>query len=99
MESLLYSLEAEESVLGSVFFNNNEMHVIADKLLVDDFYSPSNQIIYKAMLKLFHNNSAIDIITVITYLENINSLESVGGRDYIINLSSVVPSTANLLEY
>lgn len=99
MESLLYSLEAEESVLGSVFFNNNEMHVIADKLLVDDFYSPSNQIIYKAMLKLFHNNSAIDIITVITYLENINSLETVGGRDYIINLSSVVPSTANLLEY
>lgn len=99
MESLLYSLEAEESVLGSVFFNNNEMHVIADKLLVDDFYSPSNQVIYKAMLKLFHNNSAIDIITVITYLENINSLESVGGRDYIINLSSVVPSTANLLEY
>lgn len=99
MESLLYSLEAEESVLGSVFFNNNEMNVIADKLLVEDFYSPNNQIIYKAMLTLFHNNSAIDIITVITYLENVNNLEKVGGRDYIINLSSVVPSTANLLEY
>ena len=99
MESLLYSLEAEESVLGSVFFNNNEMNVIADKLLVEDFYSPNNQIIYKAMLTLFHNNSAIDIITVMTYLENINSLEKVGGREYIINLSSVVPSTANLSEY
>ncbi|MDY0023369.1 MAG: replicative DNA helicase [Candidatus Izemoplasmatales bacterium] len=99
MESLLYSLEAEESVLGSVFFNNNEMNVIADKLLVEDFYSPNNQIIYKAMLTLFHNNSAIDIITVMTYLENINNLEKVGGREYIINLSSVVPSTANLSEY
>ncbi|MFA6647054.1 MAG: replicative DNA helicase [Candidatus Izemoplasmatales bacterium] len=99
MESLLYSIEAEESVLGSVFFNNNEMNVIADKLLVEDFYSPNSQIIYKTMLTLFHNNSAIDIVTVIAYLENINSLEKVGGRDYIINLASVVPSTANLNEY
>ncbi|MDD3129873.1 MAG: replicative DNA helicase, partial [Candidatus Izemoplasmatales bacterium] len=95
----LYSIEAEESVLGSVFFNNNEMNVIADKLLVEDFYSPNSQIIYKTMLTLFHNNSAIDIVTVIAYLENINSLEKVGGRDYIINLASVVPSTANLNEY
>jgi replicative DNA helicase len=99
MESLLYSIEAEESVLGSVFFNNNEMNVIADKLLVEDFYSPTNQIVYKAMLTLFQNNNAIDIITVITYLENTNNLERVGGRDFIINLSSVVPSTANLGEY
>jgi replicative DNA helicase len=99
MESLLYSIEAEESVLGSVFFNNNEMNVIADKLLVEDFYSPINQIVYKAMLTLFQNNNAIDIITVITYLENTNNLEKVGGRDYVINLSSVVPSTANLGEY
>ena len=99
MESLLYSIEAEESVLGSVFFNNNEMNVIADKLLVEDFYSPNSQIIYKTMLTLFNNNSAIDIVTVIAYLENINSLEKVGGRDYIINLASVVPSTANLNEY
>jgi len=99
MESLLYSLEAEESVLGSVFFNNNEMNVIADKLQVEDFYSPNNQIIYKAMLALFHNNNAIDLITLITYLENVNNLDKVGGRDYIINLASVVPSTANLPEY
>ncbi|MFA7105746.1 MAG: replicative DNA helicase [Candidatus Izemoplasmatales bacterium] len=99
MESLLYSIEAEESVLGSVFFNNNEMNVIADKLLIEDFYSPNSQIIYKTMLTLFNNNSAIDIVTVIAYLENINSLEKVGGRDYIINLASVVPSTANLNEY
>jgi replicative DNA helicase len=73
--------------------------VIADKLLVEDFYSPTNQIVYKAMLTLFQNNNAIDIITVITYLENTNNLERVGGRDFIINLSSVVPSTANLGEY
>ncbi|HQN74522.1 MAG TPA: replicative DNA helicase [Bacillota bacterium] len=99
MESLLYSLEAEESVLGSVFFNNNEMNVIADKLQVEDFYSPNNKIIYKSMLSLFQNDSAIDIITVINHLENTNNLDKVGGREYIINLASVVPSTANLSEY
>lgn len=99
MESVLYSLEAEESVLGSVFFNNHEMNVIADKLIVEDFYSPNNQIVYKAMLALFENESAIDVITVINYLDNTDNLEKVGGRDFIINLQAVVPSTANLPEY
>ncbi len=99
MESVLYSLEAEESVLGSVFFNNYEINVIADKLLVEDFYSPNNQTIYKAMLALFKNENAIDTITVCNYLENINQLEKIGGRDVVINLSTVVPSTANLPEY
>lgn len=99
MESTLYSLEAEESVLGSIFFNNNEMNLIADKLSVEDFYSPINQIVYKAMLTLFHNGNAIDMVTVIAYLENLGNLEKIGGRDYIFNLSNVVPSTANLGEY
>ncbi len=99
MESVLYSLEAEESVLGSVFFDNNEMNVIADKLLVEDFYSPNNQTVFQGMLYLFNHNSSIDVVTLSSYLESANQLERIGGRDFIINLTTVVPSTANLDEY
>lgn len=99
MESVLYSLEAEESVLGSVFFDNNEMNTIADKLLVEDFYSPSNQIVFKGMLYLFNHNNSIDVVTLSNYLESTNELERIGGRDFLLNLTTVVPSTANLEEY
>src|SRR6056297_1664469 len=94
-----YNIEAEESVLGSVFFSESEIKVIADKLQVEDFYNPNNQEIYKAILKLHENGNSIDVITVCNYLENINALEKAGGRDYVVYLSSVVPSTANLMEY
>lgn len=94
-----YNIEAEESVLGSVFFSESEIKVIADKLQVEDFYNPNNQEIYKAILKLHKNGNSIDVITVCNYLENINALEKAGGRDYVVYLSSVVPSTANLMEY
>jgi len=99
MESVLYSLEAEESVLGSVFFDNHEMNVIADKLLVEDFYSPKNQIVFEGMLYLFTHGSSIDVVTLSNYLESANLLDRVDGRDFIMNLTTVVPSTANLEEY
>jgi len=94
-----YSQEAEESILGSVFFSESEMKTIADKLTIEDFYNPSHQAIFSMMLKLFQNGNAIDAITVSTILEDNNLLEKAGGRDYVIYLSSVVPSTANLMEY
>jgi len=94
-----YSQEAEESVLGSVFFTESEIKTIADKLNVEDFYNPSHQEIFKAMLKLFKNGNSIDVITVSNFLDNINVLEKAGGREYIVYLSSLVPSTANLMEY
>ncbi len=94
-----YSQEAEESVLGSIFFSESEIKTIADKLQVEDFYNPSHQEIYQAILKLFNNGNSIDVITVSNFLENINTLEKAGGREYIVYLSSVVPSTANIMEY
>lgn len=100
MESIApYNLEAEESVLGSIFFSESEIKTIADKLQVEDFYSPHHQEIYRAALKLHNNGNSIDAITMINYLENINALEKAGGRDKVAMLSSVVPSTVNLLEY
>ena len=67
-----YSQEAEESVLGSIFFSESEIKTIADKLQVEDFYNPSHQEIYQAILKLFNNGNSIDVITVSNFLENIN---------------------------
>ncbi|MFP4478542.1 MAG: replicative DNA helicase [Candidatus Izemoplasmatales bacterium] len=100
MENLTpYSLEAEESVLGAIFFSESEIKTIADKLQVEDFYNPNHQVIYQAILKLFNNGNSIDVITVSNFLENINALEQAGGREYIAYLSAVMPSTANLMEY
>ncbi len=99
MEQIPVNIEAEQAVLGSVFFNNYSMKTIADKLVEDDFYHPNHKVLFKAMKELFRQENSIDFITVTNYLESINLLGKAGGAEYVNELMNTVPSTANLVDY
>jgi len=93
------NIEAEQAVLGSVFFEQSALKTIVDKLQDQDFYSPVHQVIYQTMKDLFKDNIMIDYTTLKDRLENKNLLAKAGGIDYIIGLVEAVPSTSNLLNY
>ena len=46
------NLEAEQSVLGSVFVNQGVMKSVIDKLVADDFFHYRHKIIFNAMVVL-----------------------------------------------
>ncbi|MBN2696632.1 MAG: replicative DNA helicase, partial [Bacilli bacterium] len=93
------NIEAEQAVLGAVFFDQGTMKTIVDKLNEQDFFSPNHQVIYRAMKELFQQNVAIDYTTLSDKLENVGMLAKAGGIDYITGLIDSVPTTANLLNY
>ncbi|HRX92138.1 MAG TPA: replicative DNA helicase [Candidatus Izemoplasmatales bacterium] len=93
------NIEAEEAVLGSVFFDQGSMKTIIDKLQDMDFFSPNHQVIFRAMKSLFQEGVAIDYTTLIDRLESQNLLTQAGGADYVTDLINAVPSAANLLNY
>lgn len=93
------NIEAEQAVLGSVFFNQNTMKTIVDKVQEEDFYSPTHQVIYRAMKELFQESIMIDYMTLSDRLENHNLLVKAGGIEYITSLIDAVPSVANLLNH
>jgi replicative DNA helicase len=94
-----HSVEAEESVLGSILLSVDAANEVMDKLDADDFYVPAHQAIFRAIHSLYNSNQAIDAITVSEELRRTTELERVGGVAYVTRLIDVVPSAANVEYY
>ena len=57
------SIEAEQSVLGSLLLSKKAIVKIADLIKPEDFYRDSHRFIYETMLELFEKNEPIDVLT------------------------------------
>lgn len=95
----LFSLEAEQAVLGSLILDKNAWDRIADDLLVQDFHKPAHQIIYQAMLQLLQRNQPIDCLTLAEALKSQKKLEKCGGEAYLYELANHIPSAGNVKAY
>ncbi|MCP4523928.1 MAG: replicative DNA helicase [Candidatus Gracilibacteria bacterium] len=93
------TLEAEQSVLGSLLIDKDCFLTVGDILTHDDFYSEANKTIYEVMFDLYKTNKPIDIITVKEKLEDRKLLDKIGGMTYLMELTEIVPTTANVFEY
>lgn len=94
-----HSLEAEESVLGSMILDRTAINEATETLRANDFYKNSNAEIYNAILSLFNRNEPVDLITLSEELKQRGTLDSVGGITYLANLSSGVATTTNIKYY
>lgn len=99
MRSLPQSIEAEQSVIGSMIIDKSAIAQVAEKLTEDDFYRDGHKVIYKAIFEMFKNDMAVDLVTLLEYLKSTDQLEKAGGVTYITEVSSSVPTTANLSSY
>lgn len=94
-----HSIEAEQAVLGACLIDDDASNSIMNTLVKEDFYLESHQEIYNAMYSIFSRNQPIDYVTITDELDNGNLLASVGGLEYITNLTNVLPSAANFKVY
>ena len=85
-----HSVEAEQSVLGSILLDKEAMISVSETLVPEDFYKEAHKVIYESMLKLYNSQSEIDLITLTDELR---------GIAYITSLSTVVPTTSNIKYY
>jgi replicative DNA helicase len=93
------SLEAEQSVLGSLILDRDGIIKIADILTAEDFYEDKHRVIYQAILRLYDERASIDILTVSNKLDEGASLEKTGGISYLTSLVNSVPSSAHIVHY
>lgn len=94
-----YSLEAEQSVLGSIILDPDKIREAANTIHAEDFYLEQHQHIYEAMRDMFLSNSTIDAITLTDELVKNGVYDEAGGKNYIALLAQSVPSVANLPDY
>lgn len=94
-----HNLEAERSALGAAMLSKDALMDVSEEVKAEDFYNEGHREIFKAIIKLYRENSPVDMLTVCEELKKQKALDMVGGRAYIGSLTAGVPSTANAGEY
>ncbi len=94
-----HSTEAEQSVLGSLLLDKDLLPDISGKLTSEDFYMEQHREIYEAVLDLYDQSKPVDLITVSEQLTKRGTLQKVGDIEYLSNLATAVPTTANARHY
>lgn len=93
------NLEAEQSLLGCILIDSDTIIKIGDIISPDDFYKDSHKAICETIFDLYSRHEPIDILSVSSRLEETGKLETAGGRSYLAELSSMVPTAGNVVHY
>jgi replicative DNA helicase len=96
---LPHNFLAEKMVLSSLLLNSKSIEVTSKNLSYEAFYFKNHQELYKSILFMYKNGMAIDILTLITFLQDNGQLEKVGGIKVIIDLISQIPNLGYLKDY
>jgi len=94
-----HSVEAEQSILGSLMLDNQAWDKISSKLCETDFYRAEHRVLFRAMHALSKRNQPFDVVTVLDNLKSNNTLDDAGGEAYLFELANNTPSIANASAY
>ena len=94
-----HNIEAEQSVLGSMFLSKYAVQKAVESLTSDLFYSDRHAKIFQVMSELNEKAKPIDLTTVASELEDKKWLKQVGDIEYITEVINSVPTAANIDEY
>ena len=93
-----HSLEAEQSVLGSILIDSQCVAEVIGILRSEDFYLQQNQEIYKTIYTMFNYSQSIDPVTVLDKMRELGYYTE-KSRDYILQLMEITPTAANVVRY
>ena len=99
--SLPNNNEAEKAVLGSMLLSPQAVVDGLGSLAFEEFFEGNyaNRTVFKAMRQLQDKHIPIDVQTVTEELINSKELDSIGGTDYLLELSQSAISLSNLEFY
>lgn len=107
-----HSDEAERGVLGSMLCGREQLTEALERLTPDHFFNPIHRSIFMALGEMYRMEKRVDIITFSEALESgvrigkdakhpgyMLKIDEVGGRAYVTDLFTFVPTAANIAYY
>lgn len=92
------SLEAEQSVLGSILIDSRCIADVVGILKPEDFYLRQNRDIYETVYTMFNFSETVDPVTVLDKMRELGVYQD-NSRDYILQLMEITPTAANVVRY
>ena len=96
---LPHSIEAEQSVIGSMLMDKDAVIVALDMISSEDFYSKQYAILYETMLELFNEGKEMDLVVIQDRLREKNVAPELSSLDFIKEIITTVPTSANIKYY
>jgi len=93
------NIEAEKSLLGSMFWSRESLQKGCEEVDKDVFYLESHGKIFEAIKALYLNDTPVDITSVTTYLISIDKIKEIGGVEYLNEVVNSVATGANIEYY
>ena len=94
-----YSLEAEQAVLGSILLEPSCITQVLILVKPDYFYLPQHRAIFTIMQEIDALGGKIDPLIVLEKLKSSKVYDDASGKQYLLTLSQIVPSTENVEAY
>ena len=93
-----HSVEAEQSVLGSILIDSRCVADIIGLVRPEDFYLQQNREIFETVYTMFNFSQTIDPVTVLDKMRELGVYHD-NSRDYILQLMEITPTAANAVRY
>lgn len=96
---LPHSLEAEQSVIGSMIMDREAIVVASEIITGEDFYNRQYGILFETMVELNDEGSPVDLVTLQNRLREKDVPPEVSSLEFVRELITAVPTSANIKYY
>ena len=96
---LPHSVEAEQSVIGSMLMDRDAIIAASEIVVADDFYQRQYGIMFDTMVELFNEGKPVDLVTLQDRLKEKDVPPEVCSLDFVRDILATVPTSANVRSY
>ena len=96
---LPHSLEAEQSVVGSMLMGREAILAASEILTREDFYQQQYGVIFESMVELYNEGKPVDLVTLQNRLREKDVPPEVSSMEFVRDLITAVPTSANVKYY
>lgn len=94
-----HSIEAEQSVIGSMLMDRDAIDIAAERLTEDDFYSRQYGVLFSSMVELNSEGKPVDLVTLQDRLKEKDVSPEVSSLEYIKDILDTLPTSAHIKQY
>lgn len=96
---LPHNVEAEQSVIGSMLMGREAIEVASEMLRGDDFYQHQYGLVFDAIVELYNEGKAVDLITLQNQLRQKNVPPEISDMEFVRDLLRTNSTSVNVKEY
>ncbi|MBS6645449.1 MAG: replicative DNA helicase [Clostridiaceae bacterium] len=96
---LPHSIEAEQSVIGSMLMDKEAIIAASEIIMGSDFYQHQYGVMFESMVELFNEGMPVDLVTLQNRLKEKDVPPEVSSLDFVRDIITMVPTSANVRSY